>query len=143
MFRSPAIEPMTRIPRNQPAGTLSVFGVEPLSRQAAAKKLRNPLQLTPAVLTKGRALFQTFCAPCHGDGAKGDGPVRFLLRVPPADLTHGMPVSLSDGYIYSTIRNGNRAMPPYGDAMSSNGTWAVILYVRELQRRANASASSR
>jgi mono/diheme cytochrome c family protein len=143
MFRSPAVGSLTRTPRNQPAGTLSVHGVEPLSRQAAAKKLRNPLHATHQVLLKGQALFETYCTPCHGDDARGFGPVRYLLRVPPADLTHGMPVSAPDGSIYSTIRNGNHAMPPYGDTMSSNDTWAVILYVRELQRRANATAPSR
>lgn len=134
---------LRRTPRNQPAGTLSESGVEPLPPQVAARELHNPLRSTPLVLRKGRALFQTYCTPCHGDDARGDGPVRFLLRVPPADLTHGMPVSLSDGYIYSTIRGGNQAMPPYGDTMSSNGTWAVVVYIRELQRKANASASSR
>lgn len=143
MFRSPAIEPLTRTPRNQPAGTLSESEIEPLSPQAAGKKRHNPFRATPTVLKKGQALFETYCTPCHGNDGRGFGPVRYLLRVPPADLTHGMPVAIPDGTIYSTIRNGNHAMPPYGDTMSSNGTWAVVLYVRELQRRANESASSR
>ncbi len=35
----------------------------------------------------GRALFQENCAPCHGASARGDGPMREILSVTPADLT--------------------------------------------------------
>lgn len=35
----------------------------------------------------GSALFRSYCASCHGVGAKGDGPLAANLRVAPADLT--------------------------------------------------------
>ena len=35
----------------------------------------------------GQASFLVHCASCHGDDAKGDGPMAADLRVPPADLT--------------------------------------------------------
>ena len=35
----------------------------------------------------GKALFQKFCASCHGDGGKGDGPVAAYMRTPVPDLT--------------------------------------------------------
>ena len=31
--------------------------------------------------------FTFYCAPCHGRGGRGDGPVASALRVKPADLT--------------------------------------------------------
>lgn len=31
--------------------------------------------------------FATYCAACHGDGGKGDGPMRDTLDKRPADLT--------------------------------------------------------
>lgn len=40
-----------------------------------------------ASATPGRALFQHYCASCHGWEAKGDGPVARYLATPPADLT--------------------------------------------------------
>jgi mono/diheme cytochrome c family protein len=143
MFRSPAVAPLARTPRNQPLGALSEHGAESIPLDAAAATLHNPLSANPGILRKGHALFQTDCAPCHGNDAKGDGPVRFLLRVPPADLTNGMPLTLPDGYIYSTIRDGNEAMPPYGDTMSSTETWQLIIYLRAVQTSARAHASSR
>lgn len=35
----------------------------------------------------GRDLFLANCAPCHGAGARGDGPMSAILSVAPADLT--------------------------------------------------------
>lgn len=35
----------------------------------------------------GRDSFELYCAPCHGGGGRGDGPVSSALRVRPSDLT--------------------------------------------------------
>ena len=35
----------------------------------------------------GVGLFKTYCASCHGKGAKGDGPLADSLRKRPPDLT--------------------------------------------------------
>jgi mono/diheme cytochrome c family protein len=32
-------------------------------------------------------MFNSYCAPCHGKGGKGDGPAATALKVPPANLT--------------------------------------------------------
>ncbi len=53
--------------------------------------LAQPRQpLTPPVLTidsmAGKDTFEAYCAPCHGRGGAGDGPVGQALRTPPADL---------------------------------------------------------
>jgi mono/diheme cytochrome c family protein len=35
----------------------------------------------------GYALYQSYCAVCHGKDAKGDGPMARVLKDPPLDLT--------------------------------------------------------
>jgi len=35
----------------------------------------------------GAQTYATLCAACHGEAARGDGPVADLLTVPPPDLT--------------------------------------------------------
>jgi len=35
----------------------------------------------------GEDLFRAYCSPCHGAGARGDGPISPALRSPPPDLT--------------------------------------------------------
>ena len=36
---------------------------------------------------RGAALFDAFCAACHGDDARGAGPMAEVLNVAPPDLT--------------------------------------------------------
>jgi mono/diheme cytochrome c family protein len=134
MFRGESVQALARAPRVMPPGTLPVNGVPPMSREVASLSLRNPVKPTPEALAHGKLLFDTDCAVCHDSNGRGDGPVRFLLRIPPADLTHGVSTQRSDGYIYATIRNGSIVMPAYGDAMSADEIWDVVLYVRSLQR---------
>lgn len=38
-------------------------------------------------LTSGKATFLQYCASCHGQTAKGDGPAAFAMKPPPPDLT--------------------------------------------------------
>ena len=134
MFRGPALRPLAVAPRNMPSGTLPVDGGEPtIIREEAAGGLRNPVAPTAAHLHSGAALFATHCAPCHGDDGKGNGPVAFQMIVAPPDLTTAQPAERTDGYLYATIRNGSIVMPAYGDAMSVQERWDVVLYVRQLQ----------
>jgi cytochrome c1 len=136
MFRGQAVEPLAVPPRVMPSGTLPVHGGEPpLSRAEAAGSWHNPLVPTAVHLQHGAALFKINCAPCHGAKADGFGPVAYQMLVPPPDLTKGQPAERSDGYLAATIRNGGLVMPAYGDAMSSEERWEVVLYLRQLQGR--------
>jgi mono/diheme cytochrome c family protein len=132
MFRGQA---MARSPRVMPPGTLPINGEAPMTREVAAATLHNPLKPDAAALAAGKSLFDNNCAVCHGGTARGDGTVGFLLRIPPADLTRGVPAQRSDGYIYATIRDGSYVMPSYADAMSPDERWKVVLYLRSLQQK--------
>jgi mono/diheme cytochrome c family protein len=137
MFRGASVQPLAIPPRVMPGGTLPVRGGEPpMSREKAAGVLANPLFPTPARLHDGEHLFRTHCLPCHGSAGMGDGPVATHTLIPAANLTLGQPTERSDGYLYATIRNGSIVMPAYGDAMSPEERWELVLYVRDLQRRA-------
>lgn len=104
--------------------------------------LANPYPVDDATLASGEWGFVTYCAPCHGPDAKGNGPVtwnkpsegmhRFQL---PATALAGDAGALKlrqDGYVYLTIRNGGALMPDYAWAMSDREMWAVVAYLRTL-----------
>ncbi|MGD2063742.1 MAG: cytochrome c [Nitrospirota bacterium] len=136
LFRMPSVRPLAVPPRNMPPGTLPVAGGEPaMSRRMADGTLHNPLAPTESHLQRGEWLFQTYCMPCHGKDGAGDGPVARLMVLPPPDLTFAQPAQRSDGYLYATIRNGSIVMPAYGDAMSADERWQVVLFLRKLQGR--------
>ena len=89
----------------------------------------------------GGKLYSLYCAVCHGPGGRGNGPVKFMLRTPPADLTSRRILLMKDGSIYGTIRNGTEIMPSYGDALSPNERWRIVLFIRDLQQRNTATGS--
>ncbi len=139
MYRGATVQPLSVAPRVMPDGTLPTTGAEPpMTRDYMKVNEHNTLPSTPGNLAAGKGLFATNCAPCHGDGGKGDGPVAHLLKTKPKDLTAGASRDLSDGYIYGTIRDGGTAMPSYGDAMSEHERWQVVTFVRSLQQGAVA-----
>lgn len=149
MYRGPAIQPLELAPRNMPSGTLPIHGLRKMTLEQMTIDLHNPLKPTAANLAHGKMLFDTDCAPCHALNGDGNGTVAHLLKAHgfvPADLATGVVKNLPDGYIYGYIRNGGIHMPSYADAMSSNGRWDVVMYVRKLEAAAakkQKSASSK
>lgn len=59
----------------------------------------------PAHVQTGAADFADLCAPCHGPGAKGDGPMAADLAKKPADLTG---LSARNGGTFPMVRVMNK-----------------------------------
>ncbi len=126
-----SVRPFEEQPRPAVAGTVPVgYPTPPAITYEAADKLVNPHAPSEASLAKGRQLFETFCAVCHGPQGKGDGPVVAKFIRPP-DL-HGASKGYPDGYIYALITNGRGNMPSY-NRISSEERWDLINYLRKLQ----------
>jgi mono/diheme cytochrome c family protein len=97
--------------------------------------------LTSALLARGRERFDIYCSPCHGLAGYGDGIVGKRADrlqegtwVPPSNLHDAQVVARADGHLFNTIANGIRTMPAYGTMISERDRWAIVSYVRALQR---------
>jgi mono/diheme cytochrome c family protein len=93
-----------------------------------------------ALLDKGHARFNTYCSPCHDRQGSGGGIVP--IHVPtwqPANLMEDRVVQFADGEIFNVVSNGRRSMPAYKFQISVDDRWAIIAYVRVLQRAWHAS----
>ena len=108
--------------------------------EEAAKYLRNPLLPTREVIGRGRQRFQTFCSPCHGDFGQGDSRLRGQFPNPPTLHSEKLR-TWPDGSIYHVITEGQNAMPGYASQVKSDDRWAIIRYIRVLQRAVNAKES--
>lgn len=90
--------------------------------------------------TGGAALFRVYCAPCHGTGGIGNGPVRdhFAIGVDarPADLTSDAVQQHPDEWIFATITNGTARMPAYHYELSAAERWQIVAYVRQFKAAA-------
>ena len=128
--RGVAPQTMTLLP---PSNTLAIGRQRIMDRIEADGRLRNPIAASPEVLKQGRALFDTYCAVCHGADARGEGPVaKHFSGIP--DLSGTAIQTYSDGLIYSIIREGGFNMPGYAETLSPSERWALVHMVRTFRQ---------
>jgi mono/diheme cytochrome c family protein len=99
-------------------------------------------------MARGQQRFGIYCTPCHGQVGEGDGMVAQRAAalaegtwVPPSNLTEERLRSMPVGEIFNTITNGVRNMPGYGRQIPAEDRWAIILYVRAVQRSRAATVA--
>jgi len=95
---------------------------------------RAPIQVTDAVLETGRERYNIYCSVCHDQTGSGNGTVAQRGYLRPPHLADERLIESPDGYIYEVIANGVRNMPAYGNKISEADRWAIVTYVRALQR---------
>jgi mono/diheme cytochrome c family protein len=111
-----------------------------MNADSVPRFLINPLPATKEVIARGKERFLTFCSPCHGNFARGDSRLQGQFPNPPtlhSDLVRSWP----DGRIYHIITEGQNAMPSYAAQIPREDRWAIIHYLRVLQRAQNAKES--
>ncbi len=128
-FTGPAIAATTDYPKN-PNAPRPGPPVEFAS-------MKNPLTASPEILAKGKALFDSNCAPCHGARGAGDGAAAAALNPKPADFKTPIHTKLPDGYWFWRLTKGGTtapftasgsAMPPWEGTLTPEQRWLVILY---------------
>ena len=99
------------------------------------------VELTEQTMARGKQRFGIYCTPCHGLGGEGDGMVHKRADalnqggwIPPTNINQDYLRQMPVGELFNSITNGVRNMPPYGPQIAPEDRWAIILYVRALQR---------
>ena len=96
------------------------------------------------LLERGRDRFTTYCAPCHGAVGDGNGVTKkYGMGATPSYYDDRLR-QMTEGEIYNTITNGKQPannMPSYADKLTPRDRWAVIAYVRALQRAHHGSVA--
>jgi mono/diheme cytochrome c family protein len=110
----------------------------------AEETLVNPLKPTTEVLARGRRVFETICWTCHGIRAEADGGIvgPGLFPAPPSLHTKEAR-AFKDGRIFHIITRGQNKMPSYAGIVKPDDRWAVIHYVRALQRAKQMSTEGK
>jgi mono/diheme cytochrome c family protein len=101
--------------------------------EEAEAKLVNPLPRTRIVVEHGQKIFNTYCITCHGPRGYGDGPIVNPFPIPKSLQSENM-LHWKDGHIFHVITKGQGVMPSYAQQIQPMDRWAVIHYVRALQR---------
>jgi len=122
-----------------PPSSAEAFEARHLRRLAVprgVKDLKNPVALTPEVLHEGMEHFADHCAFCHGVDGSGQTQVGRGLYPPTPDMRIAATQQMSDGEIYTVIRNGVRftGMPAFGQDSDEPDldSWKLVLFIRHL-----------
>ena len=107
---------------------------------AAGQNLKSPYagMASPEVIQTGMRHFNNYCAVCHGEGGKGDGPVsakwKSAVKIP--SLMSSNVRNYPDGQIFHYITEGKGLMGAYiYQVPKESDRWAIIAYIRELQKK--------
>jgi mono/diheme cytochrome c family protein len=96
-------------------------------------------KMDAALLVRGRERFNIYCSPCHARDGYGRGMVVQRGFPPPPSYHTDRLRGVSDLHIYNVITGGLGKMPPYGPLIPSHDRWAIVAYVRALQRSQHAT----
>ncbi|HEY4257897.1 MAG TPA: cytochrome c [Candidatus Udaeobacter sp.] len=98
-----------------------------------------PLSVTRELMERGQQRFNITCVMCHGPTAAGNGITKQYGLATVVSLQDERIRKMSDGEIFNTITNGKNTMMPYGPNILVADRWAIIAYLRALQRSQNAT----
>ena len=93
-----------------------------------------PVVFTDEFMARGQQRYNIHCLPCHGAAGDGKGITSKYGMVAVANFHDARLVSMTDGEIFNTITHGKGLMGSYGANIKIGDRWAIIGYVRALQR---------
>ena len=92
----------------------------------------------PRMITRGKEIYATRCAVCHGETGDGKGPAGVALPIKPPDLRDTRMVNemagnywfwrVSEGATVEPFKSMGSVMPAWKDELSVEDRWAVIAY---------------
>ena len=140
MTDSPAVKAQEALMRVPVKGTRPIdftpYAFTAEQGEMAGASLQNPYPMTREILQEGQKTFNTFCIVCHGPAGKGNGPIIPKFPMPPT-LNSDKVRQWPDGRIFHAMTRGQNLMPSYASQINPQERWAVVGYLRVLQRSVN------
>ena len=93
-----------------------------------------PLPVTIELVRRGEREFTINCAVCHGATGQGNGITSKYGLNGIANYHQDKYRQMADGQIFNTITHGYNTMMAYGDQVTVKDRWAIIAYIRALQK---------
>ena len=99
----------------------------------------NPFEVTRSFLYRGKERYDIYCTPCHGNVGDGQGIIMTgqYGYVPAPSYHRQASYDMPDGQFYSAITEGIRSMPAYNTQIKVEDRWAIVAYIRALQKSQN------
>ncbi len=138
MRETPAVRPHEDPLLKMEEGIVPISGGEAVYRATAGVNLISPLNFSqPFVITRGKAVYLTYCAQCHGYNYDGKGTVGQSFQPLPTDLRSPQVQSKPDGDLFKSVSYGvpGGRQPALHTTITINDRWHVIAFVKSLGNR--------
>jgi mono/diheme cytochrome c family protein len=101
-----------------------------------------PVTVDETLVERGRQRYVIYCQPCHDGRGDGKGILFQRGNVPTASFHQEKILKYPDGQIFDVITNGQGLMAAYRWPIPPADRWAIVAYVRDLQRKRATTATS-
>ncbi|MBA3848762.1 MAG: cytochrome C [Opitutus sp.] len=98
-----------------------------------------PVEVSETMIKRGQDRYAIYCAPCHGALGDGNGITKRYGMVATPTYHDDRLRQMAEGELFNTITHGKNTMMSYGDKLAPDERWAVVAYVRALQRAHHAT----
>jgi len=120
------------------AGIVPVFGGDAVYRATPAALLALPAGLDAAgTIARGKVVYFTFCAQCHGPQLDGNGTVGQSFQPLPTDLRSAVVQNKPAAELFQSISYGipGGRQPPLDTTITVDDRWGVVAFVKSLGLR--------
>ena len=138
MRETPAVKPHEEPLIRMAAGIVPVAGGDAVLRAPPGPALKPPLAMEDAnVVARGKAVYFTFCAQCHGPAYDGNGTVGQSFKPLPTDIRSSAVQSKPAGELFKSVSYGisNGRQPPLETTITIDDRWSVVAFVKSLGLR--------
>ncbi|MCU0590604.1 MAG: c-type cytochrome, partial [Desulfobacterales bacterium] len=135
MRATPAVKPHESPLIRMEVGIVPVTGGEAPLRATPGPLLKPPLKMEAAeVIARGRAVYFTFCAQCHGLNYDGKGTVGQSFAPLPTDFRSPEVQSRPAGELFKSVSYGipNGRQPPLETTITIDDRWSVVAFVKSM-----------
>lgn len=135
MRETPAVRPYEEPMLKMETGLVPFNGGEAVYRATAGIDLASPLKITDSsVIARGKAVYLTFCAQCHGYDYDGNGTVGQSFSPLPTDLRGSKVQSTPAGELFKSVSYGvpGGRQPALETTITMDDRWHVVAFVKSL-----------
>ena len=138
MRETPAVRPYEKPLLIKEAGLVPFTGGEAIYRVSTGTEIYSPIDMTqPAIINRGKAVYLTYCAQCHGHNHDGNGTVGQSFAPLPTDLRSAKVQDSPAGVLFRNVSYGvpGGRQPPLHATITVEDRWRVVSYVKSLGTR--------
>jgi mono/diheme cytochrome c family protein len=138
MRETPAVRPHEEPLTLMETGIVPVTGGEAVYRATPGAALTSPVNANdPQVAIRGKAVYFTFCAQCHGPNYDGNGTVGQSFMPLPTDFRTPAVQSKPAGELFKSVSYGipGGRQPPLETTITIADRWSVVVFVKSLGLR--------